>query len=147
MQAPTCLFQNVCTPSTARSRLQGALLVASWLCLASVHAQRDTTTLVLALVVSSPCRSLIPPPASSSHSTGLTRQRVARCPKQGNRPAWFCLEGEGANCFSWNTLQISHPFLPPKHSKHMYKMVFTHMQMRQTNAYFTVQRVLLKPEY
>ena len=58
---------------------------------------------------------LLLPPAPSPSSfwrIGLILQTGTERPKCGKGPAVHCLEVKAHNCFSWNTLQISHPFFP-----------------------------------
>lgn len=76
---------------------------------------------------------LLLPPAPSSASScgiGLVLQTGIKCPKGGKGPTLFCLEVKGANCFSWNMLQISHPFFPTnvgnKEQLYAQKGTFTH---------------------
>ena len=76
---------------------------------------------------------LLLPPAPSSFSfcsTGLPLQTGTKCPKHGKGPVLHCLGVKGANCFSWNMLQISHPFFPTnvgnKERPCVQKSIFTH---------------------
>lgn len=86
-----------------------------------------------------PCPAFLPPALSpSSWSIGLTLQTGAKGPKHGKRPALRCPEVKGANCFSWNVLQISHLFPPQMwetSSNPLYKRVFSHVQITHVNAH------------
>lgn len=68
-----------------------------------------------------------------------------KCPKQGNRPTCILLEGEVDNCFSWNMLQISHPFLPPQKREQVQNGIQT--QIKQANMHFTTQHILPTTEH